>query len=302
MAYYDLDVSGCGPSVARRSTGVGVAGRWRPDDFRATALASPERLADQRRSDLEPYATRPMPSWTSSRPDRVPDRPVEDGLDGLVNIRFRQSPPTRFAEKFGAEIRASDRITMIYNAALVDLAVLGEWCGGDRAVFRPARAGRRGLHREARYYCLCLGGLENPRFLLNANSQMPMGIGNQNDQVGRYFCEHPTYRIADVLFDKETPPDRAATADLRGDEAPRDAELQSAAGRPGWQPIAGGTAQRSPVLPTSPRDWPSRVLGREVDCERDGFFGCARSAAIGRGPHGQARDHHSSRSSIPTVG
>ena len=42
-----------------------------------------------------------------------------------------------------------------------------------------------------RAYCLCCGGIENARLLLNFTSQVPAGIGNQNDLVGRYFNDHP---------------------------------------------------------------------------------------------------------------
>jgi len=37
---------------------------------------------------------------------------------------------------------------------------------------------------------LACGGLENPRMLLNANKVRPNGIGNDHDNVGRYFMEH----------------------------------------------------------------------------------------------------------------
>ena len=46
---------------------------------------------------------------------------------------------------------------------------------------------------QAQVFCLCTGGLENPRLLLNFRNQMPQGIGNQNDVVGRFFCEHPHF-------------------------------------------------------------------------------------------------------------
>ena len=45
---------------------------------------------------------------------------------------------------------------------------------------------------------LALGGLENPRALLNFRDQKPNGIGNDNDLVGRYFCEHPHFRLGQV--------------------------------------------------------------------------------------------------------
>ncbi len=38
---------------------------------------------------------------------------------------------------------------------------------------------------KSKVYILAMGGIENPRILLNSN------IGNENDQVGRYFMNHP---------------------------------------------------------------------------------------------------------------
>ncbi|RKF23008.1 GMC family oxidoreductase [Altericroceibacterium spongiae] len=47
---------------------------------------------------------------------------------------------------------------------------------------------------QARDYILAAGGIENPRLLLASRSVMPCGLGNQSDQVGRYFMEHPHAR------------------------------------------------------------------------------------------------------------
>ena len=53
---------------------------------------------------------------------------------------------------------------------------------------------------QARAYALCLGGIETPRALLNCRSQLPNGIGNEHDLVGRYFCDRPTVATADLLL------------------------------------------------------------------------------------------------------
>lgn len=44
---------------------------------------------------------------------------------------------------------------------------------------------------RARQFILACGGIENSRLLLSANDIKPAGIGNEYDQVGRYFMEHP---------------------------------------------------------------------------------------------------------------
>jgi choline dehydrogenase-like flavoprotein len=43
---------------------------------------------------------------------------------------------------------------------------------------------------RAKTFVLACGGLENPRLLLNSTSVMSCGVGNQNDQVGRYLMDH----------------------------------------------------------------------------------------------------------------
>lgn len=44
---------------------------------------------------------------------------------------------------------------------------------------------------EASTYVLAAGGLENPRLLLASTSRSPNGLGNDHDNVGRYYIDHP---------------------------------------------------------------------------------------------------------------
>ncbi len=52
----------------------------------------------------------------------------------------------------------------------------------------------RSLDVRARDYVLAAGGIENPRLLLASRSVQRDGLGNDHDQVGRYFMEHPHAR------------------------------------------------------------------------------------------------------------
>lgn len=47
------------------------------------------------------------------------------------------------------------------------------------------------LRFRAKNFVLACGTIQNTRLLLASNSQIPQGIGNQHDLVGRYFMEHP---------------------------------------------------------------------------------------------------------------
>ena len=115
---------------------------------------------------------------------------------------MRLSPPTRFNEKYRDEIAASDRISLGLNANLVDLR-LDDAGAVAAAVFRPYDLDAPALEVSAPIYVLCLGGLENPRALLNANRQRPAGLGNEHDLVGRFFCEHPHYVLGEVLLEAQ---------------------------------------------------------------------------------------------------
>ncbi len=86
------------------------------------------------------------------------------------------------------------------NANLVDLRLDAALGRVEAAAFRGYDAGDPGFAIRARAYALCCGGIENPRLLLNFASQAPQGIGNGADLVGRYFCEHPHFVLAEAIF------------------------------------------------------------------------------------------------------
>ncbi len=148
------------------------------------------------KTDLDPYA-----GETAEILDLTPDRPTPDlfgenerFLPGL--FRFSR-PVVHFGDKYRAELEASKEIEVFLNANLVDLRLDGGMI--SHAVFR-SYARPEPFTVKARIFVICLGGLENPRALLNANSQVNAGIGNENDLVGRCFLEHPHAPIGKVAM------------------------------------------------------------------------------------------------------
>src|SRR5262249_9047230 len=100
---------------------------------------------------------------------------------------FALSPPTRFFEKYGAELRQSEHIDAFYNANLVDLG-LSDGLAHVKYL-RIQNYNSKKSDVSAACYILALGGIENARILLNVNHQVPSGIGNHSGLVGGCFME-----------------------------------------------------------------------------------------------------------------
>jgi choline dehydrogenase-like flavoprotein len=160
--------------------------------------------------DFLPRATNPGSGWPIGRADLDPFaadvaeildlEPIEDGGegdpaewagDGFRRIGYFRSAPTLFGEKYRDELAASERITLGLHANLVDLRLDDGLTTVTEARFRGYAPDDPGFAVRARHFCLCAGGIENARLLLNFTGQAPAGIGNGNDLVGRYFNDHP---------------------------------------------------------------------------------------------------------------
>lgn len=157
-------------------------------------------------ADVDPYVAETDEILDLAPASTLPDQPVGGAEADLKTVRFRMSPPTRFNGKYHDELAASERIRLVLNANLVDLRINEAGTAVTGAVFKSYDPEDAGFTVRARTFCLCLGGMENPRALLNANSQTPSGIGNRNDLVGRFFSEHPTYNVGQILFEDGVPP------------------------------------------------------------------------------------------------
>ncbi|HRO12191.1 GMC oxidoreductase [Amaricoccus sp.] len=150
--------------------------------------------------DLDPYRTEADAILDVPSATEAPDLPVRQKGYDFHRFQFRFSPPTRFAEKYLGEIEASEAITLVVNANLVDLRLdegLGRVAG---AVFRGYAPADPGFTIRARAYALCCGGIENARLLLNFTSQVPEGVGNRGGWVGRCFADHPHFLIAECVL------------------------------------------------------------------------------------------------------
>lgn len=200
LSYPDLD-------VARVRAFGGSSGHW-------NGLCRAFEAADMRprpqnpssgwpigRADLDPYAaeTAEILDLVPAYDDAPPATPVpaEDGFDRVWYLR---SAPTRFGEKYLEEIEGAPRIALGVHANLVDLRLDDGLGRVEGAVFRGYAPGDAGFTVRAGSYCLCTGGFENPRLLLNFTSQIPTGIGNRNDLVGRFFSDHLRMEVGEAIL------------------------------------------------------------------------------------------------------
>jgi choline dehydrogenase-like flavoprotein len=113
------------------------------------------------------------------------------GRDAFAHVGIALSPPTRFGTKYRKEIVESSGIDLFINANLVDLH-LDRSPGVRQRIDHVLVSNYRGETAKlvARQYVLALGSIENARMLLSANKQLPVGIGNHSDFVGRCYMEH----------------------------------------------------------------------------------------------------------------
>ena len=120
---------------------------------------------------------------------------------------FQLSPPTRFGQKYRAEIRASARITALLNATVTGIGL--EPAGASCTELAVAAPDGKAFEVRARSHVLACGGIENARLLLVSNDVQRGGVGNGSDLVGRFFMDHPEFTSGALI-----PADPALNVDL----------------------------------------------------------------------------------------
>lgn len=159
-----------------------------------------------RRSDLDGYGERAA-EILDLAPVYQPVDIFNARDDVLMPVVRRMSAPTRFGQKYQRELTRSKLIWLCINANLIDIELDDGLKSVSQLSFR-AHARTQPFKIRARRYVLCCGGLENARILLNANRQMPQGLGNERDLVGRFFSEHLEISLGHAVLET-IPPDGA---------------------------------------------------------------------------------------------
>ena len=148
--------------------------------------------------ELQPYYPKAC-DLVEVVPDRFDDIPYWEQITGesfpsfatgRMRPQFVQySPPTRFGLRYGSELQQADNIQVVFHANVTDIATVESARAVTHLEVRTLSGPSHWV--KAKYYVLATGGLENPRMLLLSNKTISAGLGNQHDQVGRFFMEHP---------------------------------------------------------------------------------------------------------------
>lgn len=153
----------------------------------------------------------PMSGWPVDRKSLLPHYESAADLLGIKNLladepasaalrtngplfseRCFLSPVPDLGATMHERLRTARNVQVILHATALRLDT--DVSGRRVRSIEVASAPNNRFQIEARFFVLACGGIENARLLLVSNRQMPNGIGNQHDLVGRYFMEHPRVR------------------------------------------------------------------------------------------------------------
>jgi len=164
------------------------------------------------RADLDPFYERAQKNvelgpydysvayWQKQYPNY---EPLLTNNDVVWNKMWQFSPPTRFGTKYRDAILKAKNVHLYTYANVVDIKG-NENVSAIEQVIVKNYAGKQHTVKAKQFVLACCS-IQNARILLAANTQAPKGLGNDNDNVGRYFMEHLEIKSAQLWLDKPSP-------------------------------------------------------------------------------------------------
>lgn len=164
------------------------------------------------RKDLDPFYARAQKDpelgpydyslayWQKQDPELIP-LPLDEKV--IWNKMWQFSPPTRFGTQYRDAIVHAKNIHLYTYANVTDIRA-NENVSSITEVTVKNHEGKT-QQVKAKYFVLACCSIQNARLLLAANSQATKGLGNDNDNVGRYFMEHLEIKSAELYLTKSNP-------------------------------------------------------------------------------------------------
>lgn len=110
--------------------------------------------------------------------------------------------PARFGEKYKNTVINASNIHLYTYANVVDIQA-NENVTSINEVTVKNYTGKSHKVRAKQFILACCG-IQNARLLLASNKQAPKGLGNDNDNVGRYFMEHFDLNAAELWLNEKS--------------------------------------------------------------------------------------------------
>ncbi|MBH8566033.1 GMC family oxidoreductase [Nostoc sp. CENA67] len=151
-----------------------------------------------------------FPSWEKFKDsDWMGIRDTSDLIPCWKELEEKIFVASEYPQNFGKEFQD------IYNKKNIDLYIgctithldgCSETGRVKKAIARYFDG--RKIEFQANIFVLACGGIENPRILLNSTFACPAGLGNDKDQVGRYFMNHPknNYGFIQLIYSSNNLP------------------------------------------------------------------------------------------------
>ena len=125
--------------------------------------------------------------------------------NSIIYNKMWQYSLARFGEIYKDQVVASQNIHLYTYANVVDI-ITNEGGGNvDHMVIKNYEGKTHTV--RAKQFILACGAIQNARMLLASNTQMPNGLGNEHDVVGRYFMEHIEVDSSEVWLIEPFPTD-----------------------------------------------------------------------------------------------
>jgi choline dehydrogenase-like flavoprotein len=153
------------------------------------------------KKDLDPFLGKALSILDVPRPA---DDIVLDREFGIKEIGVSISPVS-FGEKYRERLISSKNVTCMTNANMTGLKTDGQRIVSAKATNFAGQS----ADIKAKHFVLAMGGIENSRMLLWCNHQANGKIVDPRAPLGRYWMEHPSFRVGEALVDlKLTQPDQ----------------------------------------------------------------------------------------------
>ena len=112
-------------------------------------------------------------------------------------LHLAPSPNLRFGPHLKDEVNGWENVTVIYHANVVNVQASQS---SDDIEYLDIKSvqGTSGRVTAGKVVLAC-GAIGNCHLMLNSNSVNPAGLGNQSDNLGRYFMQHPHVDIAEIV-------------------------------------------------------------------------------------------------------